>query len=557
MIAVGTIVVMVLAVLGWFQLRDRIADQGAQAAETCVEGDRVVPVTVDPDIAAPLTELAERYTDTGPVVRDHCVSVTVSPASSEAVEVALGSGAPWDSAALGAYPALWIPSSSDFLTGLPLGTVDGTPRSVASTPVVLAGTEQLTSALTAAGVGWTDLPRLQSAQDGLDALGLAQWGGLRMQLPLGPDSDATSAALAAVAATATDVARGEPTADSFRSAPVVDALSELARTDRGTSAVTQEATAAALTRLAGKTGADAEFHVVPVTEQQLRTHAPGNLTAFVPAGAKPVADHPAAILTGTTPDETLGRTAAQFVDFVRQPANAQLLTDAGFQLDVSPSEAPRMQPEARGALLDIVRNPATEIRATVLLDVSGSMDTPEGGQTRLQNTATALARQFETVVDGTELGLWAYSDNLDGDRAYRTIVPTGPVAAPFATGTRRAELVAALGALRPETATSTYEAVRAAYAAALDGFAPGRPNRLLLVTDGPNDDVSVSSDEFLRGVADAVDANRPVAVDIVSIGTNPDARTLQSLSDMTGGSFTTVGSSEGPELSDLFRKLLY
>ena len=101
MIAVGTIIVMVLAVAGWFQLRERIADQGVQAADTCVEGDAVVAVVVEPDLSGPVSALAQRFTDGRPVVRDQCISVRVTSADSDTVAAAISAGASvWDEAAL-------------------------------------------------------------------------------------------------------------------------------------------------------------------------------------------------------------------------------------------------------------------------------------------------------------------------------------------------------------------------------------------------------------------------------------------------------------------------
>ena len=58
-VAVG-VVLALLAVLGWFRLRDNIDNQATAAAETCVEGDTVLHIAADPLIAPALTELAEQ-----------------------------------------------------------------------------------------------------------------------------------------------------------------------------------------------------------------------------------------------------------------------------------------------------------------------------------------------------------------------------------------------------------------------------------------------------------------------------------------------------------------
>lgn len=566
MIAVGTVVVMVLAVLGWFQLRDRITDQGIEAADTCVEGDRVVDVTADPDIAEQLVSLADQFTDTRPVVRDSCISVRVTASDSGSVADGLASDSDtWDEGAFGPRPALWVPRSTDVLSTVPGDIVDGTPKSLATSPIVLAGPQAVIDALGTAGVRWTDLPGLQSAPNALDSL-IAPgapppgWGGARMALPVGATSPATAEAVGAIVdgtapAPLTDV-------DDVRREPVLSALTQLASTDRGTAAVLPESTDAALNLLAGDTSATADFHLAPVSRHQFDAVPRAGLGTYAPAGSSLSADYPAAVLSGLGTDETSRRAAAQFVDFARLPENRQVFADSGFDSPAAPADADATasssaSPDIIGAALAVLRDPPTQRRVTVLLDISGSMDATEGSATRLQNTTGALVQQFDSVTDSSAIGLWVYSDDLDGDRAFRTVVPTGRVDEPTSGGTRRDDLIAGVQALEPATATSTYESVTAAFMAAQEGFVPGEPNRLLLVTDGPNDDDTITSERFLSLVSAMLDPTRPVAIDVVSIGTNSDIGTLQSMSDLTGGTLTTVDSSTGSQLPDILRKLLY
>ncbi|MXQ78965.1 hypothetical protein GSM98_22690, partial [Rhodococcus rhodochrous] len=107
MVAVG-VVLALLAVLGWFRLRDNIDNQATAAAETCVEGDTVLHIAADPLIAPALTELAEQWTDCGVrVIRDHCVTAEITAVDSLAAADTLAAGT-WDPA-LGPEPALWVP----------------------------------------------------------------------------------------------------------------------------------------------------------------------------------------------------------------------------------------------------------------------------------------------------------------------------------------------------------------------------------------------------------------------------------------------------------------
>ncbi|MFC7449961.1 substrate-binding domain-containing protein [Rhodococcus daqingensis] len=569
LIAVGTVVVLVLAVLGWFQLRDRISDQGTQAAETCVEGPAVLEVTADPDIAAQIQTLADRYTQTTPVVRDHCITVTVTTTPSQAVVDALAASGGQQWPGPGPAPALWIPQSTQSIARLggQTGLIDGQPKSVASSPVLLAAPVMLAEALAGPKIGWQDLPRLQSDPNALQGLGLAGWGPLRLAMPTGLGSDPSALAAEAVAAAVSGAGAGPVTEEQAASAPVGAALGSLALGSAAAfpsapdnPATTADALAALAAQPDPKAGA---VHAVAVTEQQLYAAEPDTnaLTAYLPAGATPVADHPAAIIATGWVDEARRGAAAEFADYLRRPEQAPVLRDAGFRVDgkspsavgavpFTPIDTP-LQPAAwpvPDTLSRALANPAVPFRTTVLMDISGSMSNVEGDGTRLTNTAAALTGQLNRTPDHSDLGLWVYSRNLDGARAYRTAVPTGPLADTVGGGTRRQAIVSTLDSLTPATATSTYASVEAAYADAVQGFDPNRPNSVLLITDGPNDDTSISSRQLLASIGDATVDGKPVRIDVITIGENSDADTLRALAEQTGGSLTAVGSSQGPEL---------
>ncbi|MGI9209184.1 MAG: substrate-binding domain-containing protein, partial [Rhodococcus sp. (in: high G+C Gram-positive bacteria)] len=141
-VVVVALLLLVVAVFGWFQLRERIDRQGADAAATCVEGDAVLRIAADPLIAPTLTTLADRWsTDVAPVIRDHCVTAQVFAAESAPVAESLGADTPWN-AALGPGPALWVPLDSRAAERATTA-VDGQARSLATSPVVLAVPDDL------------------------------------------------------------------------------------------------------------------------------------------------------------------------------------------------------------------------------------------------------------------------------------------------------------------------------------------------------------------------------------------------------------------------------
>jgi hypothetical protein len=551
-IAVVALVVVAAMVFGWFQLRNQISDQGAEAAQTCVEGPMTVEVSADPDIADRITELAGRWNDTAPVVRDHCITLDVTSAPSAAEASAILANSP----TAGPRPSLWIPSSSAAAAPVveKTGLVNGTPKTLASSPVVLAAPAQLTAALGGAAAGWADLPRLAGVPGSLDSIGLAGWGALRMALPTGPGSDATTLATDAVAIGLAGATTEPLTAEQASAAPVVAGLSQLALADR---AEPPADTAAALAQIVSEADpAQGTFHAVPATEQQVYAarKAGSTLSVYRPAGATPIADHPAVVLSGV--DETQSSASAEFVDYVLNPQQQNVLGQAGFRVagpdgrPVAPANsdglefvaigqpAPTPAAGASAAVASTLANPVSPNTTTVLLDVSGSMETVDGSASRLTNTTRALSAGIARRPDSADVGLWVYSRNLDGTTAYRVEEPTGPLGADG----RRSALESDLSALRPATATSTYVSVQAAYRAAVDNWDAGRSNSLLLITDGPNDDTSLTAATFLTNVRP--DPARPVRIDVVSLAPNSDLATLRTLAQQTGGELVEATSSD-------------
>ncbi|MGV9868610.1 substrate-binding domain-containing protein [Rhodococcus koreensis] len=577
LIVLGLVVVLVLGVLGWFQLRDRINDQGAAAAGACVEGESVLAVAADPDIAPQLQTLADRYAETAPVIRDQCVSVTVTAVASDTVRDALSAGpdGPWDAATFGPRPALWIPSSSHSVKQVSAtGVISGEARPLATSPVVLAVRTAFANAPGTAALDWKDLPSLQTGRDSLATLGLPGWGNLGLALPVGPGAESTEMAVEAVAAAVTGSSTGPVTEEQARSVPVTSALTDLALGYEASTGTKPATTREALTALAAQGDpATSAIHAVATTEQQVYRalrDAPGaDITATMPKGPTPVADHPAAVLAGPSVDETQSRAAAQFAEFVRRPEQAQILADAGFRVEglARPDDTTLAFPgfestllpadaAAAAELMQVIRNPISPRTSTILLDVSSSMGEREGTATRLANTTAALAAQVDRSPDSSNLGLWEYSTTLDGSRPYTTVVATGPLSAGgFTEGTRRQALDARLAKAKSATGSSTYTSLEAAYKSAVDGYTPGRTNSVLLVTDGANDD-SVARADLLSAIAAASSTSKPVRIDVVTIGENPDLNTLQALADRTGGSLEKVTSSDGAALPTAIGKLL-
>ncbi|MFD3593139.1 VWA domain-containing protein [Nocardia sp. NPDC058640] len=520
-IAVAVLVLVIVAVFAWFQLSDRADSTDVAAAAECVEGAAALDVTVDPAVSGPVEAAAQRFNASKPRVRDHCAQVRVAVRPSGAVAAGLADLAKWDPS-LGSKPGLWIADSSRTieLVRVP-GLIEGTPASIATSPIVLAVPDAVRAALEQHQITWADLPRLQ--QGSLDEIGLSGWGGLRMALPTG---DATTAAAASIGAA---ISGTEPlTEQAAGSGQVVAAISGLAA-DAQTPA---DLTTAMSAISADPTG---DVHAVAATQQQLGT---GGLTAYRPVGSAPLADYPAALLSGDWVDKTQNLIASRFIDFLRAPEQAGALATQGYgpAIGSAPANPPRAALEKVQATL---ANPVLGVNATVLLDVSSSMSTTDGSTTRLKNSIAAVASTLQVMPPDFGLGLWTFGKNLVGTDPYKVQVATG-----LLTDAQRNAVGSAVTAVQPSqvTADQAYPTLLAAYRAAVAGYSPGRTNSILLITDGPDDDSTLTGTALVNEITAATNSAKPIRIDIIVVG-GQGTQTLQALAEQTGGTYTKMPTS--------------
>ncbi|AYF78824.1 VWA domain-containing protein [Nocardia yunnanensis] len=520
----AAVIVLALAVVGWAWLSDRSKERDSQAAASCVEGTATLNVTVDPDILTPVKAAADRFDATKPHVRDHCAQVAVTAQPSAAIVAAFTSNKPWD-AGLGPQPALWIPESSRSVEQMRVpGLIAGTPAPIAVSPISLAVPDPLRAALETAKTHWSDLPKLQ--QGSLGDIGLAPWGTLRLAMPAG------DAALAVATAVGSGVSGTDPLDDkAVATGQVISAISLLAADAPAAKDVT-----GALDALAAATDPNAPVHAVAATEQQIR--ARNGLTAFRPDGAGPVADYPAAQLTGAWVDQTQNLIAGLFADFLRAPEQSKLFTDNGFGA-APPATSAVPAKTVLDKVNQIVAHPVLGVQATVLLDVSSSMSAAEGYGTRLANAVAALQSTMGVMPPDFGLGVWEYAKNLDGNNPYKVVTPAAPLSDAQRNAVAQGLTTVTVSPSKPDR---TYPTLEAAYKNVLANYAAARTNSILLITDGPEDDSTVTGDQLLADIAAVTDPAHPVRVDIIVVN-GPGTQTLQTLSQRTGGTYTKVNTT--------------
>ncbi|MGV9672875.1 MULTISPECIES: hypothetical protein [unclassified Gordonia (in: high G+C Gram-positive bacteria)] len=328
-----SVVLVAACVVVWFQIADHVDREGDAAAATCVDGKATVTIAADPDIAPGLISLAEVYTRTNPVVRDHCVTIAIRPSDAKVALTSLTGS--WDVASMGDHPAAWIPQSSVWAAELVIAKpdlVDGTPDSLVTSPVVLATAPQLGAK--ADQLDWGRLPTLATRDDSLDDLGLRGWGSLRMAMPREAQSDPSALAAQAVAARVSRTT-GPLTAADASTERVSSSIRALTGSAPRSPDGTPVGAATAIAEAADP--ATADIHAVPITEQRLyqltKDDSTPRLSEVIPLGPTPIADFPVIRLKGDRVPEFASAAVSEFVTFVEDPDHLRALTALGFRGD--------------------------------------------------------------------------------------------------------------------------------------------------------------------------------------------------------------------------------
>ncbi|MDT5323546.1 MAG: hypothetical protein QOF25_698, partial [Mycobacterium sp.] len=403
------------------------------------------------------------------------------------------------------------------------------------------------------------LPSLQTNPTALDGLDLPGWGALRLALPLTGDSDASYLAAEAVAVTS-----APPGAQPSSGIPAVNTLTaaqpKLADTKASTAmdALLQAADPAA-----------APVHAVVSTEQQLYQRggslpdAKSTLASWLPPGPTAIADYPTVLLAGSWLSQEQVSAASEFARYLRKAEPMAELAKAGFRTDGG--TPPKNDVTDLGALSTPVSVGDNAMRATLANAVSGppsaGPNAPSGAgavsvmldQTlNLNPVVTALKARVQALPPNAVIGLTVFNGS-EGS----TLVPVGPINDPVGGQPRRAALVAGLDGLASTTSGRvSFTTLRNVYTDAVTNFRTGQPNSILIITSGPHTDQSLDGAGLQEMIRGAFDPAKPVAINVIDVGNDPDQATWQAIAQITGGQHEGVPASDSPEMAATINDLL-
>jgi Bacterial extracellular solute-binding protein/von Willebrand factor type A domain len=511
-------------------------------------------VLAAPDIAPVLARIGDTYTRSERKVEgDLCIAIRVASQPSATV-AAVVSGA---EVGRGPLPDVWVPDSSLWVdqarAGAQLSDVlppDST--SIASSPTVIAAPVPIARQLAAGGdPSWRDLLRASDSE---------------RQLRIGfPDPLRNTTGLAALLALG-QVTRGAAN-DRTRQAAVARKLSQAAADD--VSDLFNE-----LPKTPDEAALAAGIAAFPTTEQSVWKYNNGRpavpLRALYPAEGGLRLDYPFVVLR-YAPDPKRITAVSLFLEELRGEAGRQELQASGFRAAdgeagaaLSADTGVRPQPPKAGevtppqAVSTVLKSwqalnlPA---RMLVAIDISGSMGQviPGVNKTRLQIAIAAAQQGLGLVGDNTEMGLWVFSTQLDGDRDYKQVIAPGPLSGPAGASSRRAALADAATSIQavPNGSTGLYDTVRAVHRIAVEGYQPNKVNSVLIYTDGKNSDPTggISLEGLLAELRRA-DPQKPVPVFMIGFGPDADMDSARKIAAATKGQAFNVNSVE--QITSLF-----
>ncbi|MEV5705509.1 substrate-binding domain-containing protein [Actinoallomurus sp. NPDC052274] len=506
----------------------------------CGGGPVALNVAAAPEVAPAIVEITRAFNKEHHSIDGRCVQAGVQAADPAGVARML-SGAV--SAPGTARPDVWIPDSSIWLAmaHVSSGAAEGgpAPLSVARTPVVVATTRSLATAMSGQKVplSWETLLRSVAAPSGAGNKAAVSAKSVRLQI-LDPASQA--AGIGTIVMTRVLLQR-DPNALPIFSRLVQDVRKNVSPT-----------TQALLAGMSRKQDGKAPVLIAPEQAVWKYNHATTDPAAVLyPREGQLSLDYPFAVTTGDRTRVSATALLAQAMNTGQARAAVQAL---GFRTpDGRPgkdfaagglnTQIPRALPTPSAddvtQTMQVWSKLSLRARALCVLDVSGSMAEPvRGGMSRLQATAKIGTGALATLPDDTDVGLWTFSTRLVGSRDYRVDVPIGPLSTQTGSSTRRQAILGVLGRVRPKPDgdTGLYDTVLAAVRSLRKTYKQGYYNNVLLLTDGKNDDPSgISLSELRRALVKENDPDRPIPVLAIGFGPSVDMKTMQSIAEETNG----------------------
>ncbi len=509
------------------------------AHAACTNRPTIVNLAVSPDIYPAIQTVARSFNREDQVAAGRCVDVQVVQGDPSTVtaeldgQVSLQGGSPIDA---------WIPDSSlwiDVARSYAVGAqvVQPTSITVATSPVVIVTSQALArqTGVFSAGANWSML--LPPGYGGPPAS-----MGLAVDLP-----DPTDSAVGLLAVIEVSRLLGQSTAG--RQAFTKFEYSTVTTDEFNSAASLQSFVQSIALRKA----------IAVTTEQAVvaydRADPSQPLAAYYPTSASmatgsPELDYPY-VLTSSTAAES--QAAEAFGRFLQDSYAQSVIRYNGFRSGSGvPDDLPassglssqRLDVATPAAATEVAANLSTwqklglGSRVLAILDDSAAMRAPSGlDNLNLEQVLDQTAsRGLALFPASTEMGLWEAPNGSNPATSYKTLVPVGPLPAPYGIVSRREELAQIdLGITPTDNPMHLNDAILAAYKLMTSTYAANYSNAVVLLTAGIDASGDMKLASLLSQLKSLYNPARKVSIIIVQFGQLGDFTAMRDIANATGG----------------------
>ncbi|WP_239348169.1 MULTISPECIES: substrate-binding domain-containing protein [unclassified Frankia] len=542
------------------------------SSESC-SGALALTVEAAPEVSAAVRSAAANYQQTKPNVDGTCVTVRVSTRAAQETTRLLGGG--WREATAGNQPDVWIPDSTAWLDMARLQEparvlVPQSAPTIATSPVVIAVPRSMAKTLgwPSKNPSWDDLRINEGSTTFWHDHNDKYPGKFQVTFASPQTSSASAAAMMSIAAVALGKPAGELTAQTFRDD--MSAKKVVLDLERKSSAIadSDEALLAGLRQAdADTSGGGLTGHVsaVPMSENMMFDYNNGvvadgkatppkePLVAIYPTDGIAVQNIP---FVQVGPDGSPAHKAAVqgFLEMMLSKTGQdsfteaglrgedgtapKLTTDAGFSPGLRFEPAESVNPAATGSALALFQAVHQRGATLAVIDTSGTMGgvvADSGGVTRLKVAISAMDSVYAALAEDSKMGLWQFSRVPGSTASYQELVPIGPIGEVINGTSRRNLLIQNTDRLQAkDNDGGLYDTALAAFRKLSSVYTPGRPNQVVLLTDGQDDNLSsISLDNLITKLRSEFDPEHPVHLITIAYGGQADAQALQRISAAT------------------------
>ena len=102
----------------------------------------------------------------------------------------------------------------------------------------------------------------------------------------------------------------------------------------------------------------------------------------------------------------------------------------------------------------------------------------------------------------------------------------------------------------------SFTTLRLVYTEAMTSFRQGQTNSILVTTAGPHTDQTLDGSGLQEYVRRSFDPAKPVAINVIDFGSDPDRATWEAVAQISGGTYQNLSTSTSADLTSAIATFL-